>query len=630
MMSETSLSRHIKNTGDILLKGISDQVFDYSTRLEPLKDFYDEFLVHLIRTSFNHEEALSTAEKFFGLPKVSFAAIDGTEYTNKIFDIIVFFGGSYAARGTIDFSHDPPKVDYLDQLIDGGIGISSCIPMYINQIVEVDDRYLEAGEGGNLAAEKILDDEAIFNNSEIANWIMTFSEFYLAYKLASSENPPRIIFMDRSLLTMVSSLVYDTRKRRIWRSSALIGLKIGEEVIDEVDLLYSRHRIINKHLGLPSPRGDYLRYSLAYKVEEKGPLSLEDIFRELDMDTPERRKRALSLLEKSVSEGFLEKEDNVYRISSRYRNSWKRVKKAVEYLGRQLFEEPSDNNPMQVKIGAETRWLTSLDLAFLTLFSINALIEECWVHKILLIGITKDTTARDFKNHLIPVCINEGIWNPPSFINHLEKAPNTDRILLQYLSSLNHESLKVPWALIEYDSAFRMIIPELEKRRKGYVSGAVRNRIIYEKLFLKSYIQLAEASTDSQLRSNVLFTDRLVYPEFDLRPDTVIKFLHQYGSAEEPVEVILYRHRYIENGIQTLIMLMLKEMSKSSIPEVFGHNMPLFIADKIAKWNCEEMRKIIDSSRVWASNNRKLRRHLFYMSTFRERRSELEQGRRAS
>ncbi|MGQ9680270.1 MAG: hypothetical protein ACUVV4_05840 [Candidatus Bathyarchaeia archaeon] len=629
-MASNPLTHQIKKSGETLLRGISHQVADYSTRLEPLQNFFDEFLVNLIRTDFSHEEAASTAERFFGSCEVSFAAVDGTEYTNRIFDMVTFFGGAYAAKGLINFSHNPPRVDYSTELTDGGIGVSACIPMYINQIVEVDAKYLEQCEGERLTVDKILTDEALVNNSEIANWIMTFSEFYLAHKLASCEDPPRIIFMDRSLLTMVSSLIYDTRRRRIWRSSALIGFKIGDEDIDEIDLLYNRHRIINKDLVLPSPRGDYLRYALAYKVEEKGPLSIEDIFTELCIEAADRRKRASGLLEKSVDEGFLEREGNLYKISPRYRNSWSRVKEAVKYFGKQLFEESSSDNPMQIVSGGETRWLTSLDLAFLTLFSINALIEECWRRKILLIGITKDTTARDFKNHLISVCINEGIWDSVPSLDCLGKAPNTDRILLQYLSALNHERLNVPWALIEYDSAFRMIIPELDKRRKGYVSGAVRNRIMYEKLFLKTYIQLAEASTDPQLRSNVLFIDRLVYPEFDYRSDTVIGFLHEYGGAEEPVEVILYRHRYIRNKIQTLIMLMLREMSKSSIPEVFGHNMPLFIADKIAKWNCGEMRRIIDSSKVWVSNNRNLRRHLFYMSTFRERRSELEHDRRTS
>jgi hypothetical protein len=175
-----------------------------------------------------------------------------------------------------------------------------------------------------------------------------------------------------------------------------------------------------------------------------------------------------------------------------------------------------------------------------------------------------------------------------------------------------------------------MIVPELEKRRLGYVSGAVRNRITPEKTFLKTYIQLSEAKTDKRLRSNVLFIDRLVYPEYDLRGDTLVRFKQRYGGAVEPIEAILFKSCDADNRIQNLIMVMLKEMSDSSIPEVFGHNKPLFITDKVAKWHNSEIRRIIDSTGVWISNNRDLRRFVFYMSTFRERRSELEQSRRLS
>lgn len=52
----------------------------------------------------------------------------------------------------------------------------------------------------------------------------------------------------------------------------------------------------------------------------------------------------------------------------------------------------------------------TLDIAFLSLFCLYLLIETCWRHRILLLGITKDTTARDFKTHLLPVCLNEKIW----------------------------------------------------------------------------------------------------------------------------------------------------------------------------------------------------------------------------
>jgi len=82
--------------------------------------------------------------------------------------------------------------------------------------------------------------------------------------------------------------------------------------------------------------------------------------------------------------------------------------------------------------------------------------------------------------------------------------------------------------------------------------------------------------------------------------------------------------------MQELIMLTLSAMTSNSIPELFGHNKPLFIADKVAKWHNEEMRRVIDTTGKWLMNNPRLRRFVFYMSTFRERRSEIETNRRES
>jgi len=76
------------------------------------------------------------------------------------------------------------------------------------------------------------------------------------------------------------------------------------------------------------------------------------------------------------------------------------------------------------------------------------------------------------------------------------------------------------------------------------------------------------------------------------------------------------------------VMLTLGSMTSNSVPELFGHNKPLFIADKVAKWHNEEMRRIIDTTGKWLMNSPKLRHFVFYMSTFRERRSEIEGARR--
>jgi hypothetical protein len=623
------ISSQLKRTGDILRRGASEQIADYARRFGSITGVYDGLLKSLIRRGFSVEDAAATAREFFGSEKVRFAAVDGTEYTQPMFDLVIFYGGSYAARGILEFSDDGVRATYSTKFSEEGISVSSCVPMYVNEIVDVEQAYMERGEGGNVTVDRPLTDDAVINNASIANWIMTFSELYLAYRLAK-QSDVKILLLDRSLCAMHGNLVYDTRRRRLWDTCAILGCEVDGRPIDDNDLAYNRHRIVNSVLRLPPVRGDYLRYALVYLLEDKGLLNVDEICAALDVDSKDRRRRVQRFLSRSVAEGYLEERRGLYGVAQAYQGSWNRVKRLVEAFGRHLFEETPSGNPLRVEKAGKTCWLTTLDMAFLSLFCLYMLIEACWRRRILLLGITKDTTARDFKTHLLPVCLNEKIWRSALSQEALKNAPNTDRMLLQYLSIYNYETLTAPWALIEYDSAFRMIIPELEKRRPGYVSGAVRNRITPEKTFLKAYIQLAEAKTDPRLRSNVLFIDRLVYPEYDLREETIIQLKQVYGGAVEPVDPLLFPSYDVENQVQNLVMEMLTAMADSSIPEVFGHNMPLFIADKVAKWHNSEVRRIIDSTRLWIANNRDLRRFVFYMSTFRERRGELESMRRTA
>ncbi len=175
------------------------------------------------------------------------------------------------------------------------------------------------------------------------------------------------------------------------------------------------------------------------------------------------------------------------------------------------------------------------------------LIEECWKNNILLLGITKDTIARDFSNHLLPVGIQNSLWTLQSSEEGDENNENmgepvySDRMLLQTISLLNHDKLNIPWSLVEYDSAFVMAIPDREKR-KGYVSGAIKNKITINKLFLRSFVQLEKAKSEIKLRSNVLFIDRLVYLTFDINNNNknVIELIHDY-SSKEIVDFILYK-----------------------------------------------------------------------------------------
>jgi len=111
-MASTPISRQFKKAGDTLHRSVSAQVSGYSQRFEPLSDLHDQLLSNPIRTGFNTEKAKSPAKKLLGSGKVTFAAIDGTEYTNRMFDIVAFFWGPYSTRGAIDLSRDPPTVEY--------------------------------------------------------------------------------------------------------------------------------------------------------------------------------------------------------------------------------------------------------------------------------------------------------------------------------------------------------------------------------------------------------------------------------------------------------------------------------------------------------------------------------------
>jgi hypothetical protein len=364
----------------------------------------------------------------------------------------------------------------------------------------------------------------------------------------------------------------------------------------------------------------------------KGPLTEEKTFKELGIADEKRVRRVKRCLKSLVEKNVLCKKNEIYSLNSKYTKTWERTKKLVTTLGDQLFFSKAldvqNGSLMKIQKDGQDKWLTTVDIAFLTLFTLHMLMEECWKRRILLIGVTKDTAARDFKRQLIPIMHNEGFSKKRISREEFEGLPNTDRMILQSASIFNPQKIKPPWSLIEYDSAFRTMIPD-HKNRRGFVSGAIKNKIGLERIFLKTYVQLSQAKTDPMLRSNVLLVDRLAYPGYDYRPESVVQFVNELSEGTtEPVETILFVNKDVPNGLQDLTMNVLIAMTPLSIPEAFGHNRPLFIADKMAKWNYAQFKRIVDTTADWILNNHKLRKFIFYMSTFRERRANIEAARR--
>jgi hypothetical protein len=612
------LSMNVKRLAQILKQGAEGQVGDSESRLEGASHSYWPLMAKLLVSDFSFEKAYEESMNLFQKSAAKFAAIDGSLDQNLLGGLAVFWAGAYAATGTISYFRDKaPQVKYDAGFVEKGHALASCVPIYVDSIPDVEPQ-AAASQSGSQTISRPMTEESIVDNSTIANWIMLFSELYLAYHLAKM-NEFQIILLDRSLSGTHSSLLRDTAKRALWkRQCAMLGLKIDDIALDVQDLAIGRYYTPNQD-GLLPPRGDYLRHAAIFLLSKANrSLSVREIAEQLKLKEDDRTKKLARYLKRAVEDGkYFEMANGEYSLLPRLSSSWQRIRKLVELFGERFFSS-SNGNPLQMTDGAEPRWLTTLDLAFLCLFTLNLLIEVCRQHNILLIGITKDTTARDMIAHLIPVCSQQGIW--PADIKHVS---TTDRMLLQAMSLFHHDQVCVPWTTVEYDTAFQTILLDYE-HRPGLVSGAVQNRIILEQLFVKSYVQLDKAKSDDLFRSNVLFIDRLYHPS-EMAPTITLK--HEYGGAVEEVEPILWRSNASGNRVQELVMISLKAMTHQSVPEVFGHNEPLYIADKVAKAQRNNASQMVKAMGHWLINHPKLRRYSFYMNTFRARRSEVESAR---
>jgi hypothetical protein len=609
------LSQDTKRLGQILRDGAEGQVGESGQRLEGASNSYWPLISQLIVSDFSFARSYDKAQELFNGTRVKFAAVDGSLDQNLVGGLAIFWAGAYAATGTISYSRERnPNVTYDTGFVEKGRGIASCVPIYVDSIPEVEPQ-TTFGATGDQTISHPLTEQSTVDNSTIANWIMLFSEIYLAYTLARSKEF-KIILLDRSLSGTLSSLMHDTSHRALWkRQCAMLGCKIEGINLDDQVLSVGRYHTLNPDGALP-PRGDYLRHSVIFLLEKAGrPLTTAEIADGLGLTAPDRMHKLVRFLKDAAGRAkYFQEADGKYSLVPGLSGSWSHIRKLVEYFAGRFFVGTSGNS-FQISDGSQSRWITTLDLAFLSLFSLNLMIETCRQNNILLIGITKDTTAKDFITHLVPLCTEQRIWTP-----QVEHVPTTDRMLLQALSMFHHDQVHVPWTTVEYDTAFQTILLDFD-HRPGFVSGAIKNRIILEQLFVKSYVQLDKAKSDDKFRSNVLFIDRLYHP---LEKAPTLKLKHEYGGAVEEVEPILWRTKTSGNQVQELVMITLKAMTHQSLPEVFGHNEPLYIADKVAKAQRNHAAQMVKAMGHWLVAHPALRKYSFYMNTFRARRSEAE------
>jgi hypothetical protein len=109
------LGSRISKTGDILRKTALDQIGDYQLKFLKITDFYNYLFKDLIVDKYDFTNAYYTAKNVFDKDILHFVAVDGTEYSKPLFDMVIFYAGAYSCDGSIEFPDqykDKLKIKY--------------------------------------------------------------------------------------------------------------------------------------------------------------------------------------------------------------------------------------------------------------------------------------------------------------------------------------------------------------------------------------------------------------------------------------------------------------------------------------------------------------------------------------
>jgi hypothetical protein len=117
--------------------------------------------------------------------------------------------------------------------------------------------------------------------------------------------------------------------------------------------------------------------------------------------------------------------------------------------------------------------------------------------------------------------------------------------------------------------------------------------------------------------------DRPCYPGLDIPGELLLH--HQDGNVDEEIQPMI--HFDEDSKLSHLVMDILCSMSLEVIPECLGHNYPLFLADKKAKYVLDQMKTAYLSTVAFEMANSEFDQQVLYEARFRDFRSQMESAR---
>jgi len=568
-------------------------------RFENGKVFYEDFFHSLIckydsifSNTIKKARIKENINQIFNSDEVIFAAIDGTCYKKQLTDYVVFFGGSYAVRGSIKIMDENSLPHYEKWSSDYDTSFVTYVPIpytELSQISREDEKELY---------NTVSDDEQRFNLANIHLQLMQLAEIFLAYGLAKQNyKRPNFILWDQSPSSILAST--DVGINRI---SMIGGYFQGRKIqIEDAIIAYSKPW--NESLNIPSFKNFRLYNRIIFELyKNNGKIELEEIRKKSNLSYAEFVKRIRNYLFQSKISDSFKGEDVIAKFDGTYitecgsisiKERWDYCVSLFETKCTHLFK---DKKPEALIIEYKNqdgesykRWITPNDLKFLISIGLRALIEECWKNNVLLVGIIKDSASRYLTRNYLNVTRTLKMYdfNKPSL-------PWTDRMYLESLPFID-DSLKAPWSSIEFDSIFSTLNAPENTENVELIHGVKGSVLTTENLFLRSLAQFYLLRTkEFPSTGHVIFIDRLAFPNRD-RNTKELTFRNVNLGKVNP---LFFKNCDTENKMQLVCMYLLTELTRNLFPEVIGYPDPLHKADWGAKSMMKKVSKIIESSEL--------------------------------
>jgi hypothetical protein len=588
----------------------------FKGKIDELKASAGPDIHGLMRFGVDAKSASSTGREFFGRDEVKYVAIDGTCSVDQHLDLLVFYVGAFGYSGTLRFEDDEIKVGDPVPMNQSSAAVSASIPLSEEDAATVFGQRTESGTEVDVESERL------------PNAVMHLAEYYIALKAVASGDQVRVVLLDRPLAGDVAHLVWSIRDLVQDHLSVLEGMETSSGRVTNFDLELARLLVADPELNIPSPRSHLLKFaavSLLFDGEER---TLAQILDDLGSDRSHLPilREDLRELDSAyhIFEGGADGDDGKLKLRAGIKDYRERVVAAALEVADHVFN-PKSEHPLRVKAGPHhaERWITADDLDYLVLIFVLEITRRAWTEHILPIGLTKDSAAAELVKTVVPLLRNSKMEE----FAHAMPNFNSDKMLLQTNSVVNAASIPTPWHTVDIDAAFRTMVPVADDslpRGEARARGAYRNVIYPERMFVKTYIQLWSSRNDPAVRSHVFTFDRPAYAGFDHWGDLVIH--NRDNEIDEKITPILNLRE--ESAMTNLAMSILFKMSGEVVPEALGHNYPLFLADKKAKFVLKQSRNAYLSAVEVEMAKSELDQQVLFSQRFRDYRSQVEAKRK--